>query len=100
MSTTSTTVSTTGLRRAVAAAAATCALVTLAACGAEVAPPKNDIGGAGPQEPAVTATLEDCLDTSKQPPVTSCPYPVKSGDGVADTLHHLEYDDEYGRPGR
>jgi len=87
------------MRRAVAAAAATCALVTLAACGAEVAPPKNDIGGAGPQEPPVTATLEDCLDTSKQPPRTSCPYPVKSGDDIADTLDRLRDDDEHGGQG-
>ena len=96
MSTTSITI----LRRSLAAAAATCAAVTLAACGAEVAPPRNDIGGAGPQEPLPTFTLEDCLDPGKEPPVTTCPYPVQSGDKFASTHNRMKYDDEYDRPGR
>ncbi len=99
MSTTSTT-SIATVRRGFAASAATVALVTLAACGSEVAPPKNDIGGAGPKEPLPTFTLEDCLDPGKQPPVTTCPYPVNSGDDFAGAANRMRYDDEYARPGR
>jgi hypothetical protein len=88
------------LRRAVVAVAASCAVVTITACGAEVEPPRNDIGGAEPQEPRVTHTLEDCLDTSRRAPVTTCPYPVKSGDDFAGAANRMHYDDEDTRPGR
>ncbi|MDR7252554.1 hypothetical protein J2X46_001530 [Nocardioides sp. BE266] len=96
MSTTSLTV----VRRSIAAATATVAFVALAACGAEVVPPTNDIGGAGPQEPLPTFTIEDCLDPGKQPPVTTCPYPVKSGDQFPAHTNRMQQQDEYSVPGR
>lgn len=73
----------TTVRRIVAVAAAACAVMTITACGTEVAPPGADFGGAGPTKPPVTATLADCLDTGRQPPVTTCPYPIKSGNEFA-----------------
>ncbi|MDT0184201.1 hypothetical protein Q9S36_28810 [Microbacterium sp. ARD31] len=88
------------LRRAVVTVAATCAAVTVTACGAQVEAPRNDIGGVEPQEPRATFTLEDCLDTTRRAPVTTCPYPVKSGDDFAGSANRMRYDDEYARPGR
>jgi hypothetical protein len=87
-------------RRGLAAGVAAVALVSLSACGTEVSPPKEDIGTVVKKNPPVVATLDDCLDTTKQPKVTTCPYPVKSGDRFQGTRNRMTYDDEYGQPGR
>jgi hypothetical protein len=88
------------LRRSLAAAAATCALVSVSACGTETAVPQESIGGAAKKAPPQISTLEDCLDTTKQPPVATCPYPIKSGDHFKGTWNRMVTDDEYGMPGR
>jgi len=90
----------TTLRRGLAAAAASCAFVTVAACGAEVTPQPNDLTGAEPKEPLPTYTLADCLRPGVQPPVTTCPYPIRSGDQFSDLYRRMQHDDEHDGPGR
>ena len=82
-----------------AAGAAAIALVALSACGTEVSPPKQDLGTVVKKPAPTVATLDDCLDPTRSPQVTTCPYPVKSGDQFKGTRSRLLHDDEYGRPG-
>ena len=49
--------------------------------------------------PADVATLADCLDPGRRPPVRTCPYPIKSGDQFSDYLTGTSYDDSSGAGG-
>ena len=76
--------------RGLPAGAALAALVVVSACGTATSPPKQDIGTVVNKEQD-GATLDDCLDTSRQPQVATCPYPVQSSDRFSMDHHRRHY---------